>query len=231
MAKKLDCDRRTIINYEQGVCEPKSSQLFCWLHTCKIDLKPLLVQIRNFKESIFLLFSLPLISAGLISFVYVTVISLCCLYGIIRTQEYIFKTAFIIMLMYSIEYITVDYFYEYLKTKINNPAITSTLFYIYQLTFTLVSIFTFKTWVINKNHCRNKIYSKMVISIFSYITIVISTSIIENIMYNFYNIKHFNFLYDNFEGFIYMGMISMIFTLLSMVISHEKELKIKTEQC
>lgn len=44
MAKKLDCDRRTIINYEQGVCEPKTSQLFRWLSACKIDLKPLASQ-------------------------------------------------------------------------------------------------------------------------------------------------------------------------------------------
>ncbi|TMP73935.1 XRE family transcriptional regulator, partial [Pseudoalteromonas ruthenica] len=34
MANKLNCDRRTIINYEQGVCEPKSSQLFRWLDVC-----------------------------------------------------------------------------------------------------------------------------------------------------------------------------------------------------
>ena len=62
MAKKLDCDRRTIINYEQGVCEPKASQLFRWLSVCKIDLKPLASQLQHFKESIFVLFALPFIS-------------------------------------------------------------------------------------------------------------------------------------------------------------------------
>ncbi|TMP31628.1 XRE family transcriptional regulator [Pseudoalteromonas rubra] len=47
MAKKLECDRKTISNYEQGVSDIKSKQLFLWLMLCKIDTKSLLNQIKQ----------------------------------------------------------------------------------------------------------------------------------------------------------------------------------------
>ncbi|QTL37433.1 helix-turn-helix domain-containing protein [Pseudoalteromonas viridis] len=47
MAKKLECDRKTISNYEQGVSDIKSKQLFRWLMLCKIDTKSMLNQIRQ----------------------------------------------------------------------------------------------------------------------------------------------------------------------------------------
>ncbi|MEC4090906.1 helix-turn-helix transcriptional regulator [Pseudoalteromonas rubra] len=46
MAKKLECDRKTISNYEQGVSDIKSKQLFLWFMHCKVDTKSLLNQIR-----------------------------------------------------------------------------------------------------------------------------------------------------------------------------------------
>ncbi|WP_046004687.1 helix-turn-helix domain-containing protein [Pseudoalteromonas rubra] len=47
MAKKLECDRKTISNYEQGVSDIKSKQLFRWLMLCKIDTRSLLNQIKS----------------------------------------------------------------------------------------------------------------------------------------------------------------------------------------
>jgi transcriptional regulator with XRE-family HTH domain len=47
MARKLECDRKTISNYEQGVSDIKSKQLFRWLMLCKIDTKSMLNQIQQ----------------------------------------------------------------------------------------------------------------------------------------------------------------------------------------
>ncbi|WP_335339077.1 MULTISPECIES: helix-turn-helix domain-containing protein [Pseudoalteromonas] len=52
MAKKLECDRKTISNYEQGVSDIKSRQLFRWLMLCKIDTRSLLNEIRQISGSL-----------------------------------------------------------------------------------------------------------------------------------------------------------------------------------
>lgn len=52
MASKLSCDRKTIINYELGVGEPKMGQLLKWLMICKVDIKPLLKQIDNIRNKL-----------------------------------------------------------------------------------------------------------------------------------------------------------------------------------
>ncbi|RJE71157.1 transcriptional regulator [Pseudoalteromonas sp. MSK9-3] len=52
MASKLSCDRKTIINYELGVGEPKMGQLLKWLVICRVDIKPLTNQITKIREKI-----------------------------------------------------------------------------------------------------------------------------------------------------------------------------------
>lgn len=47
MSKKLECDRKTISNYELGVSDIRSKELFKWLLYCKIDTDSLLNQIRG----------------------------------------------------------------------------------------------------------------------------------------------------------------------------------------
>ncbi|MBQ4850561.1 helix-turn-helix transcriptional regulator [Pseudoalteromonas sp. MMG012] len=47
MAKKLRCDRKTIINYEFGVSDIRSKQLFLWFLYCKIDAEALLNEIKQ----------------------------------------------------------------------------------------------------------------------------------------------------------------------------------------
>jgi transcriptional regulator with XRE-family HTH domain len=52
MASKLSCDRKTIINYELGVGEPKMGQLFKWLVICRVDVKPLTSQISKIRDKL-----------------------------------------------------------------------------------------------------------------------------------------------------------------------------------
>ncbi|TMP45206.1 XRE family transcriptional regulator [Pseudoalteromonas citrea] len=52
MAKKLNCDRKTIINYELGVSDIRSKQLFMWLVYCKIDSGSLLNEIKQIRDHV-----------------------------------------------------------------------------------------------------------------------------------------------------------------------------------
>ncbi|WP_105167429.1 helix-turn-helix domain-containing protein [Pseudoalteromonas sp. T1lg23B] len=52
MAKKLKCDRKTIINYELGVSDIRSKQLFMWLLYCKIDSGSLLSEIKQIRDQV-----------------------------------------------------------------------------------------------------------------------------------------------------------------------------------
>lgn len=52
MASKLSCDRKTIINYELGVGEPKMGQLFKWLVICRVDVKPVINQIAGIRDKL-----------------------------------------------------------------------------------------------------------------------------------------------------------------------------------
>ncbi|NOU51712.1 helix-turn-helix transcriptional regulator [Pseudoalteromonas sp. JBTF-M23] len=52
MAKKLKCDRKTIINYELGVSDIRSKQLFMWLVYCKIDSGSLLNEIKQIRDQV-----------------------------------------------------------------------------------------------------------------------------------------------------------------------------------
>lgn len=52
MAKKLDCDRKTISNYELGVSDIRSKQLFKWFVSCKVDAGALINQIKQISSEV-----------------------------------------------------------------------------------------------------------------------------------------------------------------------------------
>lgn len=95
MSKKLDCDRRTIHNYELGVSDIPSARLFQWFKYCKLDLSVLLNQVKSIRGesssngrsklidaiSIILLFS-PLWSHVIVTPIYLLLLAVCACYGI-----------------------------------------------------------------------------------------------------------------------------------------------------
>ncbi|WP_283241114.1 helix-turn-helix domain-containing protein, partial [Pseudoalteromonas ruthenica] len=50
MARKLGCDRKTIINYEVGVSDIRVTRMFIWLKSCKVDNRALLMQVKQIRE-------------------------------------------------------------------------------------------------------------------------------------------------------------------------------------
>ncbi|MBQ4844721.1 helix-turn-helix transcriptional regulator [Pseudoalteromonas sp. MMG005] len=231
MAKKLDCDRKTVINYEQGVCEPKTSQLFRWLNLCKIDLKPLASQIRNFKECIFLLLTIPLMSTDLVSYCYLGIVSLCIVYGVYRKEWNIVHISLFVISLYTLEYTLIDYFYAYTKTLFSSTLITACLHFGFQIAFTLLSflVFTFRVQISrcisNSGGIKRTPFDNLLVFIYVYTGFILLLSISEYILYNVYKVEFLSFIYNHFEKFIYLGMAAIATTLYSMVICHEKDLK------
>ncbi|MBQ4850728.1 helix-turn-helix transcriptional regulator [Pseudoalteromonas sp. MMG012] len=52
MAKKLECDRKTIINYELGVSDIRSKLLFMWFMYCKVDMGAFLSEIKKVRKQV-----------------------------------------------------------------------------------------------------------------------------------------------------------------------------------
>ncbi|WP_259386303.1 helix-turn-helix transcriptional regulator [Pseudoalteromonas sp. MSK9-3] len=94
MSKKLDCDRRTIHNYELGVSDIPSARLFQWFKYCKLDISVLLNQIKAVRGeaskngtaklldviSVVLILS-PLWSHSIITPIYLCLLAICAMYG------------------------------------------------------------------------------------------------------------------------------------------------------
>ncbi|TMO61240.1 hypothetical protein CWC18_12025 [Pseudoalteromonas aurantia] len=230
MAKKLDCDRRTIINYEQGVCEPKASQLFRWLSVCKIDLKPLAAQVRSTKESLFLLFTLTIISPYIASVFYVGTLSSCALYGAIRKQKSILQISLIAITLYTLEFNSLSYFEAFLSNLINDQLKVSVIYYMFQIAFSILGYSIF-TYIIKKNHwhyAENPRLSNLVRVIpliYIYFATIVTLHLIDFYIDEKYNYTFLSVFYTHYENLIYIGMSLIIFTLVAMVVSHEKELK------
>ncbi|TMO61241.1 hypothetical protein CWC18_12030 [Pseudoalteromonas aurantia] len=237
MAKKLDCDRRTIINYEQGVCEPKASQLFRWLSVCKIDLKPLASQLQHFKESIFVLFALPFISPEIVSAGYVGVIALCVLYGLFRKSVNITQMAIIFCVIYTFEYIITTLITSELKSLGASKYVIANSHFIFQICTSIIAAFSFKNrlkisqYLFKSMKATKTLFDNIAAWIYVYhTTILILTTIDYTIDYN-YKMTYLSFIYESFVKLMYAAMVVTIWLLIAMIIRHEKELKNGNSQC
>ncbi|TMO61225.1 helix-turn-helix domain-containing protein [Pseudoalteromonas aurantia] len=237
MAKKLDCDRRTIINYEQGVCEPKASQLFRWLSVCKIDLKPLASQLQHFKESIFVLFALPFISPEIVSAGYVGVIALCVLYGLFRKSVNITHMAIMFCVIYTFEYIITTLITSELKSLGASKYVIANSHFTFQICTSILALFVFKNrvrislYILESTKVTETFFDNMATWIYVYHTFIAVLLAIEYTIDHKYNIKHLSFIYEHYEKFADAAMILAIWLLITMIICHEKELKNGNSQC
>ncbi|TMO61243.1 hypothetical protein CWC18_12040 [Pseudoalteromonas aurantia] len=230
MAKKLNCDRRTIINYEQGVCEPKASQLFRWLDVCKIDLKPLAAQLRNIKESILIFLSLVIISPYIIIYFYISALISFSIYGLIRREENISCIAFIIASLCTFEFISIGYFDSFISSLTTDDLIIAIFYYSFQITFSMAGYYIF-SYRIKKRHqihienLKLSLLEKALPKIYIYNSIITTVHLIDFYINNKYSYTFLSMFYTYYEHLVYIGMSLIIFTLAAMVASHEKELR------
>ncbi|TMP42277.1 hypothetical protein CWB96_17835 [Pseudoalteromonas citrea] len=237
MAKKLDCDRRTIINYEQGVCEPKTSQLFSWLSACNIDLKPLASQLQHFKESIFVLFALPMISAATSSNIYSFIVLLCIMYAVVRKNINIAQISTLLFVIYNFEYRIITLLKTILVEHNYSAISIATIHYSFQILMATFSLVIFSKrikiskYILNKMKVSPTIADQVLPWIYIYLLTLAIISAIEYGLNYKLNFKHLAFVYDYYEQLNYVAMLSIICLLFTMIVRHEKELKNGNSQC
>jgi len=237
MAKKLDCDRRTIINYEQGVCEPKASQLFRWLSVCKIDLKPLVSQFQHFKESIFVLFALPFISPEIVSAGYVGVVALCVLYGLFRKSVNVTQIAMMFCVIYTFEYLITAQITSELKSLGASKYVIANSHFTFQICSSIFAVLAFKRRIIisqylyKSSRATKTFFDNMAAWIYVYHTTILILTTIDYTLDYKYKITYLSFIYESFVKLMYAAMVVTIWLLITMIICHEKELKNGNSQC
>ncbi|TMO61226.1 helix-turn-helix transcriptional regulator [Pseudoalteromonas aurantia] len=231
MAKKLDCDRRTIINYEQGVCEPKASQLFRWLSACKIDLKPLASQLQAMKNSTFILLTVAYFTPDIMMSSYVAILGLFLVFGIFRRSSSITFTAIILLLTNLLEYASFQILVNFLAGLENKTAWHSSSIFLSQ---SLLSIFALMILINQKRIIKctflhswksSYSYSLVLTMTFAYFTALTAAAAVELILNRQYAFKSFNFIYTYYESFVYFGWAVVIATLITMSCEDVKSLK------
>ncbi|MBE0370968.1 hypothetical protein PAUR_b1114 [Pseudoalteromonas aurantia 208] len=223
MAKKLDCDRKTVINYEQGVCEPKTSQLFQWLSVCKIDLKPLAAQLQNIKNSVFVIFAIAYLSSEFMMSLYISLLVLLLTFGVIRKNIVIATSTSILLFMNLIEYYTFLFLMDFLSSLDNKTPWHSSLIFIAQavISFSIIFLLMYQNSIVRlplfKPWYHNRGNNSLLIVTHAYFTITSLITALEYVLHRVYSFKNLAFLYNNYENFIYAGWAVIMATLLSMV--------------
>ncbi|KAF7764427.1 hypothetical protein PCIT_b0426 [Pseudoalteromonas citrea] len=228
MAKKLDCDRRTIINYEQGVCEPKTSQLFRWLSACNIDLKPLAAQLQGMKNSILILSTIAYFTPDIMMSSYVAILGLFLVFGIFRRSSSITFTAVILLLTSLLEYTSLQILVSFLAGLENKTAWHSSSIFLSQslLSFFALIIFINQRRVIKYTFCHlwkhSYSYSLVLTMTFAYFTALTTAAAVEFILNRQYAFENFNFIYTYYESLVYFGWAVVIATLITMALEDLK---------
>ncbi|TMP42279.1 hypothetical protein CWB96_17845 [Pseudoalteromonas citrea] len=231
MAKKLDCDRRTIINYEQGVCEPKTSQLFRWLSVCKIDLKPLAAQLQGMKNSILILFTIAYFTPDIMMSSYVAILGLFLVFGIIRKSSSITFAAVTLLLTSLLEYTSLQILVSFLAGLENKTAWHSSSIFLSQslLSFFALIIFINQKRIIKCTFLHSwkhsYSYSLVLTMSFAYFTALTAAAAVEFILNRQYAFKNFNFIYTYYESLVYFGWAVVIATLITMALEDLKQNK------
>jgi transcriptional regulator with XRE-family HTH domain len=233
MAKKLECDRRTIINYEQGVCEPKASQFFKWLHFCNVNLKPLIEQLHNIKNSVFILFAIAYFTPDIMMSAYVIVTALCLIFGIFRSNGVIIFTASTLLLISLLEYCSFRALVFFLNSLESKTAWHDSSIFLTQflLSFLALIIFINQERIIKSKYfhsCNHKSsYSITLRVTFSYFMILTFSAAVEFILNRQYSFERFDVIYTHYESLVYFGWVIIIATLITMAVddlqsSHSK---------
>lgn len=166
------------------------------------------------------------------SVIFIASITLCMTYGIIRKESNLSHISCFIMLLYSVEYITIDIYYTAIIDVFIQKTTIALFYYGYQMLFAFSAfiIFIFRVQISRVISDSKKIkltpFDNIIPWIYIYNFIVTLLHTIDYYLDERYQIKSLSFAYYFYEELLYFGMSMIITTLVSMVIYHEKE-KIK----
>ncbi|BBN80502.1 hypothetical protein PA25_04870 [Pseudoalteromonas sp. A25] len=241
MARKLNCDRKTIINYELDVSDIPAQKLFRWLQCCKLDFSVLLGEIKAIRETaqsngkaklldfITLAFVLSQFwDSTIVTSWYLLLLGLCTLYGTFTKNINIVHITGFVFVMTASNYIIFETGLINNVTPSGNLLLQGTLIYGVQLLFsiTTVLILIFRVQLSRLLSKSNSIKLTHFDGIFHwlylYTSLIYLLGLLENIAWSYFELKSWTLIYDNFEGLIYIAWALCCGALLTMMICSSK---------
>ncbi|TMP45209.1 hypothetical protein CWB96_03750 [Pseudoalteromonas citrea] len=236
MSKKLDCDRRTIHNYELGVSDIPSARLFQWFKYCKLDISVLLNQIKAVRGeaskngtsklldviSVILIFS-SIWSADIITPIYLLILLLCAGYSAYNKNFNIVHIILIIFTMTLISHMIFNFGIINSSTPEENKILQSALIYGVQLLFNFLTAISliFRVQISRAFSKSASIeltpFDGIFYWYFFYMAIINSLALLEEIAYTYYGMSSWTLIYNNFEGLIYISWALCFCTLFTMM--------------
>ncbi|KAF7764428.1 hypothetical protein PCIT_b0427 [Pseudoalteromonas citrea] len=220
MAAKLNCDRKTVINYEQGYFEPKVSVLLNWLSICKIDIKPLLEQVKNFRNVTAVLLTLSYFGPSIISPIYILSLLLFLLYAVFTSNRNLVSTSAILLALNITGYLLfLTDFRELIYPNIEHEPYVMGVFLIqlssYCVIFSIFKIKVRRTDITRANFINDKVCDTAHSYILLYFIIIALLALIESTIRVVYPTFDLDIIYQNYRTLTYIGWVFTLSVLCS----------------
>lgn len=241
MSKKLECDRKTVINYELGVSDIPSKKLFRWFQCCQLDFSALLRQIKEVRNqtynnksklidfiSLVLLISLVL-GPKVTAEIYMAIIAITAFYGAIKKDPNVLHIALILLFVNLVNYIIFAFGIIDLSTAGKNRVLHGSLIYGVQLIISVTSviILIFRVQLSRILSHSKKIeltyFDGLFHWIFIYLSMIYILAIIELFARHTFGLHSITIIHYNFTSLVYIGWAMSCALLLTMIISTEKK--------
>lgn len=181
---------------------------------------------------VFTFFFYTLISnPNITSTVFLSSITLCLFYGVANKEVNLIHISLFSSTLYIAEYITIDFYYDFLLSNLSSKVLIGTFYYGYQIKFSIIAFFIFilrvqiSRTISNSKKIKLTPFDNIMPWIYIYNTIIATLHTIDFYINEIYEIKTLSFFYSFYEELIYLGMTMVVTLLFSMIIYHKKELE------
>ncbi|MCF6434536.1 helix-turn-helix transcriptional regulator [Pseudoalteromonas sp. MMG022] len=246
MSQKLECDRKTVINYELGVSDIPSKLLFKWFQCCKLDLSALMNQIKavrgeasgngqsNLLDFVTLVLILsPLWGPKIMMEIYIAAITLTACYGAVKKELNVLHIALILLFINLVDYIVFAFGIVDLSTEGKDEILHGSLVYGVQL---LISIFAIVMLILrvqisrafsNSSKIELTYFDGLFHWTFIYLSLIYVLAIVELFVRYRLEMHSVTIIHDNFKSLVYIGWAISCALLLTMVIVTEQKNKLQ----
>jgi len=167
----------------------------------------------------------------LISIIYLSSIAIAISYGVLRGEINLKHISFLFLVIYIIEYSSTEIITQNMELAGSSKFTIAVAHYTFQIiASTLATIaFIFRVQISRLISKSGKIsltlFDGVAPWIYIYMTILLSLSLAEYVLYEKFNFTYLSFIYDYFKVLMFIAMSGVTSILLSMVFCHEKDLK------
>ncbi|WP_125717956.1 hypothetical protein [Pseudoalteromonas rubra] len=165
----------------------------------------------------------------LVAPLYLTMLGLCMTYAIYRKDVNIMHISGFIFILNVITHTVFEFGLINNITPTGNPLLQGTLIYGFQLVLSLliVLVLIFRVQISRKISNSPNIHLTHFDGVFHwlymYTSFIYLLGLLENVAWSYFEMKSWTFIYDNFEGFIYIAWALCSGALLTMMILSARE--------